>query len=350
MKTFHVIVKKITNAQRLFADPTMLPTTGQHSIVHNYFLLLLEVGDKLSPQTKFAFFSNGLQCFFITGENEPLFIDLFCQIQQTYHRLNRFARRIKYNKAKINAKTDFYLNPLDPHSRHVFCFFDGRVKYLFHIHDLYKIIVKSLSHSNQFYESPMSIKNPYTNLPFAKSTLYSIYFFMRFTCNMECSLFFLFFKCNFNMSDFLYYHEYELREKAIDNYVQQSNKTQILDMIDFYNDDTRLLKKHIQIHDDFPEDTLVSIFKPYFKLYIQSKYSLIRHIRNRSFHSFFQKMEDFQEFNPRFGEKNYKIVSVHNPTTPFCNKVYREDVFNTKHIPFYDNHTDTKYFLLDHAI
>jgi hypothetical protein len=121
-------------------------------------------------------------------------------------------------------------------------------------------------------------------------------------------------------------------------------------MIDIFNEDTIELNKHIQIDDDFPEDKLVSIFKPYFKLYIQSKHSLIRHIRNRSFYCFFQKMEEFQEFNPRFGEKNYKIVSVHNPNMPFCNKIFRENVFNMTHIPFYNTHREKKYFLLDHAI
>jgi len=344
-----MITKYITNAKRLFVDPTQpFPHEHQYSIVHNYFLLLIELGDNLSPSTKFSFFSKGLQCFFITGENEPVFIHLFFQIQKTYYILNRFIRRIKYNKAIVNVHTDFYLNPLDLQSKHVFCFFDGKVKYLFHVNDLRKIIIKALTHSDYLYECPMPIKNPYTNLPFSKSALYSIYFFMRFRCNVECPLFFLFFKCNFNMSDLLYYYDHELREKIIDNYVEQTNKELIMNMIDFYNKDVRVVKKHIKIHADFPENTLVSIFKPYFKLFIQSKYSLIRNVRNRSYHQFFSKMEDFQDFNPRFGEKTYKIVSVHNSTIPFSNKIYREILFNSKHISFYENKNIAS-FLMDHT-
>lgn len=353
MKTFHTIAQNITKARQIFIDTAHTHTPEpehSYSIVHNYFLLLIDLGDTLTPSTKFRFFSQGLQCFFIIGENQPLFIHLFYQIQKTYHVLNRFIRRIKYNKAIINVRIDFYLNPLDEHSKYVFCFFDGKVKYLFHVNDLRKIIMKALTNSDHFYECPMPIKNPYTNLPFSKSALYSIYFFMRFSRNMECPLFYLFFKWNFNISDFLYHCEHELREHIIDNYVKNANKEQILDMIDFYNKDVRVSKKHIKINEDFPENMLVPIFTPYFKLFVQSNYSLIRHVRNRSYHEFFAKMEEFQEFNPRFGEKSYKIVSVHNPTATaaFSNKIYRERVFNSTHVPFYEN--DTTYFLSDHVI
>ena len=44
---------------------------------------------------------------------------------------------------------------------------------------LKKIVQKSLSNSDEMYSDPLPIKNPYNNLPFSKSNLYTLYFFIK---------------------------------------------------------------------------------------------------------------------------------------------------------------------------
>ena len=127
-------------------------------------------------------------------------------------RIRFFIHNYKYKKSNIVVNTDIGLNELIPNSKNVICIFHKNARYLFHINDLINIINTSLTNSYMFFSEPLPIKNPYNNLPFGKSTLYNIYFFIKYKTNYHCDLLLKFFDCDFNLSLFKIKNEYLLRE------------------------------------------------------------------------------------------------------------------------------------------
>ena len=48
-----------------------------------------------------------------------------------------------------------------------------------HLEELLKIIYVSLTNTSSFFSEPITIKNPYNNIPFDKSILFHIYIFFE---------------------------------------------------------------------------------------------------------------------------------------------------------------------------
>ena len=60
---------------------------------------------------------------------------------------------------------------------------DPYIRSLINPNDLIKIINTSLTNTSSFFIEPLPIKNPYNNIPFNKSVLYNIYFFIKLRLN-----------------------------------------------------------------------------------------------------------------------------------------------------------------------
>jgi hypothetical protein len=167
------------------------------------------------------------------------FLFYFCKIQRTYNSFQRLAYLWKYKKAKIVVNTDMALNEITEHQKNIMCIFHNGSKYLFRVQDLIQMIDAGLTHSYNFFAEPMQIKNPFNNLPFNKSTLYNIYFYIKFNTRLYPELLIKFFQVNFDLSYFLYYNEPLLREYAIKNYTTKSPSsilyTEIFRMLEKYN-------------------------------------------------------------------------------------------------------------------
>ena len=98
-----------------------------------------------------------------------------------------------------------------------------------------QIIDTSLTNAFMFFSEPMPIKNPYNNLPFNKSTLYNIYFFIKFNTRLYPELLIKFYNCSFNLTEFKHANEYLLREYSIRNFVYKSSQDDIVDEINDIN-------------------------------------------------------------------------------------------------------------------
>ena len=335
MNTFFLIIKK-------YFKITDNPFQNLDSLQKIIFFMFVHKKER-SLKIKFKYFLDEINNIFLTEEQKDDFINIFCKIQKTYFALSRFAYTYKYKKAKIVVDFDLCLNPIDINNKNSICLLQEKYKYCFRINDLINIIDTALSNSPNFFSDSLISKNPYNNVPFNKSTLYNIYFNITSKTFIVSELINKFFLSNFDIDKFEKNYEYLIREHSIQKYVKNTNidtlYNSILSMIDFYNNNTI---NDIKIHNKFPKKQLVYIMKPYLKLYLSFKYSLITTEKINSQNILYKKLKDFYTFNPFFGRQQIKIHHYFSKNTKKYKNVY---TYNDKHINFYE---ETNTFLTSH--
>ena len=250
---------------------------------------------------KFKFLETAMKNPFLTSHD---YIETFSLYQRVYHAFAKLISVIRFRRARIVIDADLCLNPISADTKHVICIRQGSGRYLFLINDLIKIIQSSIANSQSLFSMPKPAKNPYTNIPFNKSTLYNIYFFIMFRTLYRPELLFLYFKYHFNLRRFATVNEHILRDFAINEHVETSDiatlHTEIIDMLSICN--------VLDIHEDFPPDTLVRIMKPYLYLWLITQYSLIGVHQNFANRRFRNLLSQFMLHNPKFGRKIITVV------------------------------------------
>ena len=349
MTTYSLILKNILKLNNNFFSLNYNPDNidGTLKII---FLQLLN--KEYSKKNKFDFFIESLDNFLIKNKKEKEFIYYFYKIQKTFNVLNRFIYNYKLKKSKIVVNLDFCSNELTEDKKKVMCIFHNNSKYLFHISDLIKIIETALTNSSFFFANPKSIKNPYDNIPFNKSTLYNIYFFMYFNTNYKSEFFVKFFEVDFNLTTFKYKNEYLLRYYCIKNYVYKSPSNILLNEINKLMNVFNLyciknrIKNIINIDKDFPKDKLIKIMQPYLLLFIMSQFAYLETQQKEASYFLNKVLINFSNFNPKFGRKKYKIITKqYDFKTKIIGKIIE---FDDKHIKFIDNDKQKNKFLCDH--
>jgi hypothetical protein len=355
MTLFNLILKKVLNIDKyIFSilDENNKINTYQQLIFNSMLSLLRYNGNKL--KYKFIFLNNFLNNSFYTNEVKNQFIEHFYKIQKTYNAFNRFAYIYKCNSSKIVVNKDMALNEINLNDKNIICIYQLNYRYLFNINDILKVIQNSLTNSDMFFITPLTIKNPYNNMPFNKSTLYNIYFFIKFNTDIYCDLFFKYFNENFNLKLFFNKYEHLLREISIEKFVKNSpNKIlhrEIIKMLDNYNNSFTSYNQNnhkILIDTDFPKEILIKIMRPYLLLFYKSEYSLIPQIKYISSNELNNKLRKFKKFNPIFGRK--LAVLGKTTTKNFKCKIHiKKYTFSDEHLSF--NNINSDNFLLNHTI
>lgn len=357
MNTFDTIIYKTINIKNnifSYNYDTTDTVSGIHKILFNCWIC-----NKIMYKNKHLFLHNTINNFYLS-ENEKErneFINYFYKIQKTYHTLNRLCFLFKIRKAKLVVNTDLQLNDINIKQKNVLSIYHNNNNYLFTIQDILKIIYTSLTNTFMFFSEPITIKNPYNNLPFEKSILYFIYFyliqntFIGYIKSDHIDIFLKFKECNFDMTKFVDSYEYILREYSFKIYINNSTKQQlkydIFKMIREYNEKYPKFKIYIDI--DFPLDKLLKSMKPYLNLYLIACYSLVHKNRVKSISMLFKKMRDFQKYNPAYGRKiiimkdkikNGRLVKYKSHTDFNCN--YKKFT-NQNNANFMNNHLSYKY-------
>jgi hypothetical protein len=261
---------------------------------------------------KYLFLNQILTNIFLNSKQREQLLSIFSQSQKTYFAFVRLAYIYKFKKSHIVVEHDLTLNPLNISNKHCFCLLQNNSRYLFHVNDLINITNTALSNSPSFFADPLVLKNPYNNVPFNKSTLYNIYFFICNNTDVFSELLHLFFISNFNISLFTDNYEHIIREYAVKYFVKNSSDTilqrYIFDMLDEYNSQYNIMFPYwsINIDIDFPKNKLVNIMRPYLLLYMRSHYSIIHTVRAFSKSRLKQKLDSLHSYNPSFGRK--KII------------------------------------------
>jgi hypothetical protein len=281
---------------------------------------------------KYKFLSSIFENVFYNDANKELFLSEFSKVQRIYFTLSKFARICKYKKSIVRINTDLYINELDESMKNVFVLYEDGSRYFFSATDLVNIMNSSLSHTYMFFSEPLKPKNPYNNIPFNKSTLYNIYFFMKNCAFIMPQLFHQYFICNFDIKLFKSENECLIRDFSIKRYVYSSNYDTLYDnviiMISDIKKRNRKYKQFMNIDDDFPQKKLVDIMRPYLHLYYLSKYYVTgTEKKNDSMEKLMNKFDLFVRFNPQFGRKVVKIQRIPHK------KVTIE--YNDKHMNFY---------------
>ena len=341
METFLMIIHNILNKN--------------DNIFKIIFAFHKQIKDTTIPlyKRKFLFLKDALQNFGVKYQKEKEILDYFCKIQHAYHVLSRFAFLYKYKKAKTIVNTDMFLNELHENDKNVICIYQENAKYLFKMYDLLKMINMSLMHAQNLFSDPQCIKNPYNNVPFNKSTLYYIHYFLtektKLTSHISYTILFLqFHRCQFHLSDFLHQNEYLLREKTIANFVKNTCREQLYEdimiMLDHFNKNKKE-KETIQLDENFPKNKIVQIFSPYLHIYLNSKYLLVPMLKYKALCDLERKLKRFKKFNPLFG----RVKIIYKSNIDACGKIRKyklEEKVNDHHISFYEY--DKEDFLKDH--
>ena len=354
---FSLIIKKIIRTENNIFLHNYDKTDKIHLLIKAIFTtydnLYFKEGEMVPVNSnKFDFLDKALNAFMIKDMRENEILNYFCKIQKTYHALNRFAFIIKYKKAVTVVNTDMELNEINKNNKNVICIYQEKAKYLFKINDLLKIINISLSNSFHFFAQPLYIKNPYNNIPFNKSTLYNIYYYLIERPDLLVKfnileLFFKFHECHFNLTKFLSNYEYLLREYNIKNHIKNRINDdlyhEIKIMLNIFNKN-KPYKKQINISSTFPKKKLVEVFKPYLLLFINSKHLLIPILKKKAAYELYYKLLNFQNFNPCFGRIIVKHVKKIINNQIKIVKINQE--YNDNHILFENNNNNN--FLCDH--
>ena len=311
----HLLNNNMTFEKTLQYQTQYNSRINELGIIHNLYLhhtikCYNEITKKGVYQKIFETMNNP----FISADYKQRFFNIFSSCQKHYLALCKFAFICKFKRAKIGCDSDMYMNPISKKGCNYVELLHGNRKYVFTIPDLTKIIRKSLNSSSDMYSDPQTIKNPYNNLSFTKSDLYTIYFAIKKSDYNVPTVFQQYFYSNFSLTRLIDDFEPSLREAAIrdacittDDECICELKENILDMIEVYNDTHSEIP--LSIHDDFPEKNLIEAFKPFIKHYYRSMYSLNNSEKSRSRIYWLASMKKFASENPLFGRKVTKIKS-----------------------------------------
>ena len=283
---------------------------------------------------KFTCLNNILQNIFYTFELKETIFNIFSRAQKYYHALSRFIHIYKIKKHPYVVTNDLTMNILDPNNKLTFILVEDKTNFLFNINEIINIIDTAIGNSPNFFCEPLNPLNPYNNQELTIATLYNIYFQMKKNNRVISLLFHFYFLEHFNKNNFVKQYEPNIRENAIKKYVFNSPHTVL------YTSVISMLRNNIYtnnlcIHEHFPKDILVDIFRPFLYYdYIASYYikgtTQIYYSKNL----LYIKLKKFYEFNPAFGRENIKIIKKERI-------IGQEYIFNTRHISFYDINIDT---------
>ena len=267
---------------------------------------------------------------------------LFYLSQKTYWNLQLFAMIWKRKRIDIHNTTNIMLTPLSsfkPNS--LIVLYDNHKQYLFHLPDLYNIIVEALTHcSHDYFLEIKKIKNPYTNLPFNVENIYKIYIAFIFSTYKIPILFQCYIESNCNKEVFMQIYEPLIREHCIQYRFKNITNIKCVKIIRSMLRDTSILpnniKKNFLIHKEFPWQPFIFHFKPFAILYHKVKYGLNPYSKMANKTILMKKLHLFIKENPCFGRK-YVYAKQTNDNSYFeFGKPSREPFNTTVKTPFND--------------
>jgi hypothetical protein len=291
------------------------------TIKHTLYNFIIKKDEK----SNIEFLKSVVDNIFFSENDKNMFFDIFCKAKRIYNAFTRIKYIYKFKKAEIQINHDLYLNPIDISKNNYITILQNDKKYLFTTSDIINIMNSSLSNAPHFFVNPLISKNPYNNIPFNKSTLYNIYFFIKNSNYIMPPLIKGFFMTNFNLHLFVKEYEAIIRDIAIENFIFKSDSNVlynvVINMLNKYD-----IKNNFSIHEDFPQEKLVSIMRPYLYLYYMSRFSFMVNKKENAYYELIYKLNVFFNYNPRFGRKYVKTDKITKQ---------KIETFDDKHIDFY---------------
>jgi hypothetical protein len=253
-----------------------------------------------------------VQNMFVPMSIQQSLLQLFCQIQRTYHHWKLWVRRVQFQfamKQRRQNEHDLLGNILSSEKSTTYCLLQFGKIFLFSRRDIIQLWKASIGHSNHFHATPLPIKNPYNNTIFTTTELLNQYYFLKEGYYPIPSILEAYYQCHFCAIQLQKKYAYLLRDYAITTMYQHLTMDEkiswIEEMISEYNE-TRPFTQRIYIYEEYPKQQLIRDCQPHVETYFQSKFSLDigkRRFRTEWIHAFRQ----FLRYNILFG----RIVSRH---------------------------------------
>jgi hypothetical protein len=294
--------------------------------------------------SKFKCLQSMLSNIFLNDSTKEEIMSTLCNIQRFIHAIFRLKRIWKLKKANTYNTEDLYMNPIHMGQKNTITLLQNNTKYIFQIRELIGSINNALSNCCHFFIEPLICKNPYTNIPFDKASLYNIYFAVRASTFIMPPLLHQYFLADFHLSDFAITNQHSMNQEYLRTYVNNNCVQDVVDIVKDMFDDHKMIMK---INKGFPKDQLFSIMKPYLHLYFISNYSLNEFKKRLHFKILHRKLHEFVRFNPTFGRKKVRLTQVN----PFSKSKKIEYYFDENHIEFNDPidcEDSSKYFMKSH--
>ena len=239
--------------------------------------------------------------------------DTFYRAQRQYFAFAKLAQIYKTKYAKSTIKTDLYLNQIDTkHKNSIQIRQDGTI-YWFTLIDLMNHIETALTYSPYYFPEPTEIKNPYTNITFPKSVLYTIWLKIRASTYRMPSLLQNFVLCGFDRNKFTLNHDTEIREQFIRRYIYNGQPDTLFEEIE-----DMLGICDMTIHPDIPREPIIKILRPYLYLYMVAR-MYVQGLEKKT-HALLiltHRLRVLRKFNPGFGRymviKGVRIYNLDHP-------------------------------------
>jgi len=305
---------------------------------------------------KFNVLNKLLENDFCKKELKEKLLNKFCKAQKMYYAFIKVANIYRHKFYKTVVDKDLSLNLLDKNnSSNVITIIHNNSKYLFSLNDIVKIVENSISNSPNFFATPLWPVNPYCRQPFLFSDLCNTYFLLKKSSMIMSTLFHCFFLSKFELKAFEMDYECLIREFSIKKYVYCSPYTVL------YNSILRMLEtnrftKLLIIHQEFPKDKLVQIFRPFLYYYYIVNYYIHGTNKIYEYNKLLNyKLRKFYEYNKLFGRKFYKLTYINNSTK--TRKIVKQKLFNDKHLSFNsikldyldgDSESNNNYYPINH--
>lgn len=256
---------------------------------------------KCLPTDRWALWTEITTNGFISKDDKDRCIEIYTKA----HKLNvgpKLGIVWRTWKAKQTITTDLYMNEININHRNSIKIYQNKTNYWFTISDLINQIETALLNSPYYFSEPLEPKNPYTNIPFTKSTLYNIYFKIRDSTYLPSALIHNYFLCEFDLYLFRIENECLIRETYFRRYVYNTDPNTL-----FYEILELARTFRIRIDEDAPKDEIIKIMRPYLYLHMVSKYHICGLEKQAVAHILlFKQMEDLRLYNRQFGKKQVK--------------------------------------------
>ena len=255
-------------------------------------------------RNKFDALNDQLKNIFLTSEKREINLNHFMQAQKIYWIFKRFGRKIYVkNHVKDSPHTvDITLTPLDHHPDSLKVkFIQKDILYTFFVNDLIKIINSSLTYAPDLFSEPTEPKNPYINLPFTISNLFSIYSFIANSNKVMPKLLHAYFLCDFSIPKFHIEYESLIREEVLKKHYDDASNTKL------YNDIIIMLRRNkrycrsLRIHPEFDKSLVIKEFRCMLEHNLITQFSYQPTKRLFSKRLIRNYLERFVERNPIFG-------------------------------------------------
>ena len=303
-----------------------------------------------SIKNKMKKYQSIMDNIFIDEKTKYEFIKNVAKAQRTYRGFSKLGYIYKYKKAKLQITTNMVYDEIDPtHNNTIEIYHEGS-RYLFTKHDLLKTINIALINSPYHFSDPLIIRNPYNNMKFSKSILYTIYFRIIENPLKFPVLFNNFVWLDFDLLMFRCENEALIREQYFREYIYNTTEDTLVSEIKSMI--SRYFPSSLKINKDFPRKQLIKIFRPYYYLYLVTNYHVCGLEKCELARNYLMdKLYEFSIFNPHFGRKMFtrgknmknKISYEFNMTAPVftMNNAYNYHLH--KRIVSSDDESDSEY-------